>query len=273
MVASSGAKLLQDDAVEALVDRLFPLATVVTPNLMEARRSPGEGTRRELAERIHELGAPAVIVTGGHGDDAVDHLFDGVHARRDPGRAPRRRRHARCRMHPLGHARGAARARPAPRGGRPPAAHTASRAVGNGLSRSAAEKDRSKSSHEEPAPNLAAIRERKPLVHQITNYVVMNETANATLALGVAVHRELLDRHVDLPPPQSMQLCDLGDCGCFSNATNCVKTIEPSSAAAFLCDEGGVVAVRLHLHCLQALPLHFLAEREQPEVETGADEP
>src|ERR671938_790785 len=32
--------------------------------------------------------------------------------------------------------------------------------------------------------DLAAIRDRKPLVHQITNYVVMNETANATLALG-----------------------------------------------------------------------------------------
>jgi len=35
-----------------------------------------------------------------------------------------------------------------------------------------------------PGADLAAIRERKPLVHQITNYVVMNETANATLALG-----------------------------------------------------------------------------------------
>jgi hydroxyethylthiazole kinase len=35
-----------------------------------------------------------------------------------------------------------------------------------------------------PGSSLAAIRERKPLVHQITNYVVMNETANATLALG-----------------------------------------------------------------------------------------
>ena len=32
--------------------------------------------------------------------------------------------------------------------------------------------------------DLAAIRARKPLVHQITNFVVMNETANATLALG-----------------------------------------------------------------------------------------
>jgi hydroxymethylpyrimidine/phosphomethylpyrimidine kinase len=77
MVASSGTKLLQDDAVESLVDRLFPLATVVTPNLMEAEALAGAGTRRELAERIHELGAPAVIVTGGHGDASIDHLFDG----------------------------------------------------------------------------------------------------------------------------------------------------------------------------------------------------
>lgn len=77
MVASSGAKLLQSDAVEALVSRLFPLATVVTPNLHEAEALAGPGSRRELAERLHELGAPAVIVTGGHGDDPVDHLFDG----------------------------------------------------------------------------------------------------------------------------------------------------------------------------------------------------
>jgi hydroxymethylpyrimidine/phosphomethylpyrimidine kinase len=79
MVASSGVELLRNDAVEALVDRLFPLATVVTPNLMEAEALGGEGSRGELAERIHELGAPAVIVTGGHGEDAVDHLFDGDH--------------------------------------------------------------------------------------------------------------------------------------------------------------------------------------------------
>jgi hydroxymethylpyrimidine/phosphomethylpyrimidine kinase len=78
MVASSGAKLLQDDAVDTLVERLLPLATVVTPNLPEAHALAGfDGSRRELAERIHELGAPAVVVTGGHGADAVDHLFDG----------------------------------------------------------------------------------------------------------------------------------------------------------------------------------------------------
>jgi hydroxymethylpyrimidine/phosphomethylpyrimidine kinase len=78
MVASSGAKLLEDDAVEALVGQLFPLATVVTPNLLEAKALAGvDAPRQELAERLHELGAPAVIVTGGHGADTVDHLFDG----------------------------------------------------------------------------------------------------------------------------------------------------------------------------------------------------
>jgi hydroxymethylpyrimidine/phosphomethylpyrimidine kinase len=78
MVASSGARLLQEDAVETLVRRLFPLATVVTPNLPEAVALAGmEVPRRELAERIVELGAPAVVVTGGHGAEAVDHVFDG----------------------------------------------------------------------------------------------------------------------------------------------------------------------------------------------------
>jgi hydroxymethylpyrimidine/phosphomethylpyrimidine kinase len=79
LVASSGAKLLEDDAVGVLVDRLFPLATVVTPNLPEAVALAGfDGSRAELAERLHELGAAAVIVTGGHGETPVDHLFDGV---------------------------------------------------------------------------------------------------------------------------------------------------------------------------------------------------
>jgi hydroxymethylpyrimidine/phosphomethylpyrimidine kinase len=79
LVASSGAKLLEDDAVDTLVGRLFPLTTVVTPNLMEAKALTGlDGSRTELAERLHELGAPAALVTGGHGDTAVDHLFDGV---------------------------------------------------------------------------------------------------------------------------------------------------------------------------------------------------
>jgi hydroxymethylpyrimidine/phosphomethylpyrimidine kinase len=81
MIASSGARLLREDAVETLVARLFPLASVVTPNLPEAEALVAQSHkvmgRRELAERIVELGAPAVIVTGGHGEDSVDHLFDG----------------------------------------------------------------------------------------------------------------------------------------------------------------------------------------------------
>jgi hydroxymethylpyrimidine/phosphomethylpyrimidine kinase len=80
MVASSGSRLLQDDAVETLV-ALFPLATVITPNLIEARALVPSNTvllsRLELAEALHELGAAAVVVTGGHGDEPVDHLFDG----------------------------------------------------------------------------------------------------------------------------------------------------------------------------------------------------
>jgi hydroxymethylpyrimidine/phosphomethylpyrimidine kinase len=84
MVASSGARLLEEDAVAALVERLFPLATVVTPNLMEAQVLAArdasnrllQGSKAELAEALHRLGAPAVVITGGHGD-AVDHLYDG----------------------------------------------------------------------------------------------------------------------------------------------------------------------------------------------------
>ena len=78
MVASSGAKLLLDDAVESYVARMFPLATVITPNLHEAVALAGEAASpAELAERLHELGAAAVVVTGGHGPESVDHVFDG----------------------------------------------------------------------------------------------------------------------------------------------------------------------------------------------------
>jgi hydroxymethylpyrimidine/phosphomethylpyrimidine kinase len=79
LIASSGAQLLQNDAVKTLIDRLFPLATVVTPNLPEAETLTGKpgAMRRELAERLVDLGAAAALVTGGHGDRAVDHLFDG----------------------------------------------------------------------------------------------------------------------------------------------------------------------------------------------------
>jgi hydroxymethylpyrimidine/phosphomethylpyrimidine kinase len=77
LIASSGARLLQEEAVETLVERLFPLATVITPNLLEAQALAGDGSSYQLAAALHELGAAAVIVTGGHGDEPIDHLFDG----------------------------------------------------------------------------------------------------------------------------------------------------------------------------------------------------
>jgi hydroxymethylpyrimidine/phosphomethylpyrimidine kinase len=81
MVASSGSRLLREDAVGTLVTRLFPLATVVTPNLLEAQVLTRMVTedRAVLAERLTAMGAPAVLVTGGHGTEPVDHLFDGSH--------------------------------------------------------------------------------------------------------------------------------------------------------------------------------------------------
>jgi hydroxymethylpyrimidine/phosphomethylpyrimidine kinase len=80
MVASSGARLLEKDAVDALTGRLFPLAAVVTPNLMEAQALTGLDTedRAALARRLVEMGAAAALVTGGHGADPVDHLYDGT---------------------------------------------------------------------------------------------------------------------------------------------------------------------------------------------------
>ena len=79
MVASSGSRLLLPDAVDVLVRRLFPLATVVTPNLPEAQALTGldVSDRAVLAERLVAMGASAALVTGGHGDSPVDHLFDG----------------------------------------------------------------------------------------------------------------------------------------------------------------------------------------------------
>jgi len=79
MVASSGARLLEEDAVEALVSRIFPLAAVVTPNVPEAQALTASNTllQAELAEALVALGAPAALVTGGHAEEPVDWLFDG----------------------------------------------------------------------------------------------------------------------------------------------------------------------------------------------------
>ncbi len=81
MVASSGDSLLEADAVAAYRERLFPLATLVTPNLDEARVLLGRsvGTLAEMAAGGGELSArygTAFLMKGGHldGDEAVDLL-------------------------------------------------------------------------------------------------------------------------------------------------------------------------------------------------------
>ncbi|MGH3007889.1 MAG: bifunctional hydroxymethylpyrimidine kinase/phosphomethylpyrimidine kinase [Gaiellaceae bacterium] len=80
LVASSGARLLEEDAVGVLVGRLFPLATVVTPNLLEARALVASDnlSLSQLAEALVGRGARAALVTGGHAEEPVDHFFDGV---------------------------------------------------------------------------------------------------------------------------------------------------------------------------------------------------
>jgi hydroxymethylpyrimidine/phosphomethylpyrimidine kinase len=86
LVASSGARLLEDDALAVLVERIFPLATVVTPNLVEAQVLTASDNlpQAELAEALVALGAPAALVTGGHGAEQVDLLFDGTHRHEIP---------------------------------------------------------------------------------------------------------------------------------------------------------------------------------------------
>jgi hydroxymethylpyrimidine/phosphomethylpyrimidine kinase len=85
LVATSGMRLLDDDGVQALCAELLPLARVVTPNVPEAealsgRRISSLAVARDAARRLHDMGATAVIITGGHAaweQDVVDLLFDG----------------------------------------------------------------------------------------------------------------------------------------------------------------------------------------------------
>jgi hydroxymethylpyrimidine/phosphomethylpyrimidine kinase len=83
MVAESGAVLLGDAARTALVEQLLPLATVVTPNIPEARALTGADERdsqEDLAREVLALGPKAVVVTGGHSEDLADLYFDGSRA-------------------------------------------------------------------------------------------------------------------------------------------------------------------------------------------------
>lgn len=77
--SSSGADLLDAPGIKLLIERLIPLADVVTPNVDEAFALTGikvaePEEMKTAAARLHEMGAPAVVITGGHLDKAIDFL-------------------------------------------------------------------------------------------------------------------------------------------------------------------------------------------------------
>jgi hydroxymethylpyrimidine/phosphomethylpyrimidine kinase len=86
MVATSGDRLLDKDAVEVMRRTLLPMADVVTPNLAEAAvlleesAADSASAMRRAAERLYRLGPRAVLLKGGHlpGDRCPDLLFDGA---------------------------------------------------------------------------------------------------------------------------------------------------------------------------------------------------
>jgi len=83
MIAKSGAPLLREDAVDTLVKRLIPLATVITPNKPEAERLSGikisslDDAKVVAKKLVEELGAKAAVVKGGHmsGGESIDVLY------------------------------------------------------------------------------------------------------------------------------------------------------------------------------------------------------
>jgi hydroxymethylpyrimidine/phosphomethylpyrimidine kinase len=80
MIAESGAVLLEDEARKMCVEKLLPLATVVTPNIPEARVLTGTGedaSQDDLARAVVALGPKAAVITGGHSEEVVDFFFAG----------------------------------------------------------------------------------------------------------------------------------------------------------------------------------------------------
>ena len=94
MVATSGDRLLQDDAVAAIREALVPLAQVITPNMPEAAVLIGASVpdsvdaMRTMLPALHRLGARSVLLKGGHlhSEDRTDLLFDGSTVTDLPGR-------------------------------------------------------------------------------------------------------------------------------------------------------------------------------------------
>jgi hydroxymethylpyrimidine/phosphomethylpyrimidine kinase len=84
-VSTTGSRLLEKGAERALIERLIPLASLITPNLQEAAAlldlpvARSEDEVKDQAQRLLALGPSAVLVKGGHGAGprATDLFFDG----------------------------------------------------------------------------------------------------------------------------------------------------------------------------------------------------
>lgn len=221
MVAKGGDSLLQPEAVQSLKTLLLPLAEVVTPNLPEAevllgRRIETLDAMRDAARAVRDLGPRHVVIKGGHREEQpVDVYFDGesfVELWAERIQTPH--------THGTGCtfssaiaaylARGASvadavtgakvyitqaiRFAPGIGHGHGPVAHfwqwehhesTESAPAGEPGLTNRREKIMANSGQTlDLAPLLTRIRENKPLVHHITNMVVMNDTANITLGIG-----------------------------------------------------------------------------------------
>lgn len=75
MVATSGAKLLEDEAVKIVAERIFPLATIITPNVAEARALTGEDEPEKQIRRFREMGCRNILLKGGD-TQAMDYKTD-----------------------------------------------------------------------------------------------------------------------------------------------------------------------------------------------------
>jgi hydroxymethylpyrimidine/phosphomethylpyrimidine kinase len=136
MVAESGARLLDEDAIDALVNDLLPLVTIATPNIPEARVLSGldeDASQEDLARAVRLLGPKAVVVTGGHSKNLVDLFYDGDEPVEIPGE-----RHPNDAAHGSGCTHSSSLAAFLARGAEPLQAATAARrlaslAVGAGL--------------------------------------------------------------------------------------------------------------------------------------------
>ena len=87
MISESGARLLDEDAQEALRTQLVPRAMVVTPNVPEAHVLSGDDEleAEQLVRAVHALGPRIVVLTGGHREEATDIFFDGERLVEIPG--------------------------------------------------------------------------------------------------------------------------------------------------------------------------------------------